>query len=419
MNRVQVIAKLMAPIAIKHDRQSERSTSVRSVSGTLVRGALASVYLQRHGEVDDAFKHLFMNEDSCRFGPLDPGINQFPLTAVACKREGIKHALADLLWFRIAQHHTASVLSQSAQVPWRKCASCEADLKGHEGFWSGEDGGEIIRDGGARYHVAAHVGIDRHSRTAAESIFYTLEALVPSGEPQDLYGWIMADRAALTTLRTLLDAEERRISVGHHRTRGYGDVELRLDAVMPPVNASAASGGAAWTRWSHELVQCLGSAPFFVPDVDAHDFYFSLSFPTGAIIVDRFLRYTLDPSDMISWLARMPCVDDAFPLSARPVRQLPFGGSMIWVAAITRHERVRGWNAAHGLPRQDEWAVARGAVYVYRFTGSEEQRQQLIQELVSTSETGIGLRRNEGFGMMVVSDDFHRRFYRQQSGGTN
>ena len=87
---------------------------------------------------------------------------------------------------------------------------------------------------------------------------------------------------------------------------------------------------------------------------------------------------------------------------------------MRWIAAVTRHERLRGWNAAHGLPRQDEWVVERGAVYVYRFTGTATEREALIEQLATLSEKGVGLRRNEGFGMVIVSDNFHRQFCQQE-----
>lgn len=80
------------------------------------------------------------------------------------------------------------------------------------------------------------------------------------------------------------------------------------------------------------------------------------------------------------------------------------------MAAVTRHELLRGWNAAHGLPRQDEWMVARGAVYVYCFHGTVEQRKPLTERLVELSRNGTGLRRNEGFGMTIVSDQFHARY---------
>ena len=55
MTKVRVHARLLAPLVIKRDRQSERSAGVRSASGTVVRGALASSYLQRYGRADEAF----------------------------------------------------------------------------------------------------------------------------------------------------------------------------------------------------------------------------------------------------------------------------------------------------------------------------------------------------------------------------
>ena len=410
MKKVLVKAKLLAPVAIKRDRQSERSGSVRSLTGTSVRGALASVYLQQHGKVDDNFKHLFLDERACRFGPLDPGPEIFPLTAAACKREGTKHALVDQLWYRIAQHHTEGNLPENAEIAWQQCGKCEADLKGHHGFWH-ENNGCLSENASDKHHVAAHVGIDRHTNTAAESILYTLEALLPSCEKKDLSGWLMVDDNALTTLKTLLKAEGNRISIGHHRTRGYGDVCLQLGE---PIGTENSADEGNWEEWSSELITFLNSSPLSVPEITPEDFYFSLSFPTGAVLVDRFLRYTIDPADMISWLPAMLSVDEAFPMTTRSTHQLSTGGRLRWVTAVTKHERLRGWNAAHGLPRQDEWMVARGAVCVYCFKGTPEERNALIQQLKTLSEEGVGVRRNEGFGTVLVCDDFHRRYANQQ-----
>ena len=413
MKKAPITAKLLAPVAIKRDRQSERSEGVRSIAGTVVRGALAAIYLQHHGQVDNTFSHLFLNDASCRFGPLDPGPNHFPLTAASCKREGIKHTLGDLLWFRIAQHYMMGRIPEEAESAWRQCNSdkCQADLKGHEGFW--EEKNNCLREMSSdRHHVAAHVGIDRHTATAAESIFYTLESIVPSGEAEDLHGWLMADDKAIADLQKLLKAEDYRISVGHHRTRGYGDVRLQLGETIKISGPQSRPG--RWEQWSGDLINFLSSSPFSVPDLDAEDFYFSLSFPTGAVFVDRFLRYSIDPADMIPWLCPMASVDTSFPMQNRPIRQLSSGGTVRWIAAVTRHERLRGWNSAHGLPRQDEWNVARGSVYAYHFRGTTEEREALIQQLAILSEEGVGLRRNEGFGVVLVSDDFHCRFCNQE-----
>ena len=410
MKDVRVGAQLLAPVSIKRDRQSERSEGVPSVGGTLVRGALASLYLQRHERADGEFARLFLNEATCRFGPLDPGPRIFPLTAVSCKREGLGHTLADHLWFRVAQHHLAGPAPNAAGGPWR-CAQCDADLKPQKGFWRDHDGRALEMRNGA-HQVSTHVGIDRRTGTAAESMFYTLEALAPSGTETDLYGWLSADDAALHALRRLLQEEGWRISVGHARTRGYGDMRLRLD--QPVDREDAPTRVRRWRQWSDDLARFLASPPLSVRDLVPDGFYFSLSFPAGAVIVDRVLRYTLDSAAMIDWLPPMPAVAVAFPLHERPARRLESGGEVRWIAAATGHEHLRGWNAAHGLPRQDEWAVARGAVYVYRFEGSPHQREEIIARLVSLSEDGAGLRRNEGFGAVDVSDQFHRRFCNQE-----
>ena len=415
VRKVPITARLLAPVAIKRDRQSERSASVRSVAGTLVRGALAALYLQQHGQADATFGRVFLNEATCRFGPLDPGPHLFPLTAASCKRERLRHALTDLLWWRVAQHHLAGPLTEEAETGWRQCARCGADLKAQDGFWRDDDG-RLREMTGDRHETAAHVGIDRRTGTAAESMFYTLEALVPSGADADLYGWLKANDEALDAVRRILRAEDGRISIGHARTRGYGDALLRLGE---PAAAEDEQGLQArvdrWSRWSRELNELLAAPPFSLADRAPDSFFFGLSFPTGAVLVDRFLRYTLDPAAMIDWLPPMPTVAAAFPLKDRPARRLDTGGEVRWITAVTGHERLRGWNAAHGLPRQDEWMVARGAAYVYRFEGGQRQREALFARLGALAEDGVGLRRNEGFGVVAVSDEFHRRFHRQEA----
>ena len=411
MKKVPVTAQLRAPVAIKRARQSERSESIDFVAGTMVRGALASIYLQHFGETDELFERLFLDETSCRYGPLDPGPHHFPLTSSVCKRGGIAHALVDQLWLRIAQHGSPGFGLGDSEAPWHSCLDCGAELKEHSGFW-GPGLNPRCEIGEVQRNVTAHVGIDRNTATAADSIFYTLEAMVPSGRDVDLYGWLEADDTRLTALKRLLQEEDSCISVGHHRTRGYGDIHLQLGDAAEREDATQHM--EEWEQWSRNLLSFLNSLPVSINGFDTEIFCFSLSFPTGAILMDQFLRYSLDPADMIPWLSPMPAVESAFPQQNRPTRELESGGILRWLTAKTRHERLRGWNAAHGLPRQDEWMVERGAVYVYCFQGNKEQRGALGTQLETLARDGVGLRRNEGFGTVVVSDAFHQRFHQQE-----
>ena len=412
MKKIGITAKLLSPVVIKSDWKSEHAEGGRYITGTVLRGALATLYLQHNGQVDETFSSLFLNEGSCRFGPLDPGMKNSPLTAAVCKREGTEHALVDLLWYQVVQHYMAGRMPRDIGVDWRQCKACNLDLKGHAGFWNEGANNSLQEMGASRHHVATHVGIDRHTVTAAESILYTPESLLPSGEAEDLYGWLMVDDPAFANLHQLLAAEDYRISVGQHRTRGYGYMCITLGEVDDSDDSEAHP--ECWKKWSLDLIDFLSNQPFSVPELDSEDFYFSLSFPTGAVFVDKFLRYSLDPASMIPWLSSMSSVDDAFPVEDRPTLQPSFGGKVRWIAAVTRHEHLHGWNAAQGLPRQDEWGVARGSVYVYCFRGTAEERETLIGELMSLSKDGVGLRRNEGFGTVIISDDFHRQFRNQE-----
>jgi CRISPR-associated protein Csx10 len=308
-----------------------------------------------------------------------------------------KHGIVDLL--------AALVRSRLSGRPWphERCRVCEHELKAHSGFWHLKGDGEPTEPKRRwRRTVAAHVGIDRYTHTAAESIFFTLPALEPEpsadGQRAVLYGWVDAENDAREALQKLLTDEDHILRIGHARTRGYGRVRLTIGQEVPPAPVD-------YSAWSREM---LARAAEGLPDLD-RNFLFTLSMPTGAILVDDLLRYTLDPAGMVPWLPPLPPPDAAVRTFDLPGKE--FAGGRLWcVTAVAHHERLRGWNAAHGLPRQDEWAVTRGSVYAYLYEGDASGQAALQERLRDLEARGLGARRNEGFGRVVVCDDFHRRF---------
>jgi CRISPR-associated Csx10 family RAMP protein len=411
MNRHRLTATLLSPLVVRKERQSQRSEGVSSLPGTLVRGALARLYLEQRGEADKVFQQLFVDEQTCRYGPLDPGERVFPRSAASCKREGGfategKHGMIDLLWSRIARR----LLGKELPEPWRKnsmgCCypKCDNDLKAKEGFWTIADG--VRREAANRWLRGSdtHVGIDRFTHSAQESILYSLPTLQPRDEAIALVGWLDADPAEVQQLRQLLAEEAGEIRIGHARTRGYGLVRLEIGEVIQPTPSDR-------TAWSEALIGLLGRVG--LPFDPARHFFFSLGLPTGALLFDQVLRYSLDPAGMVSWLPPLPPPDATKPVLDFPAT--PFEGGKLWcLTAIASHERLRGWNAAHGLPRQDEWIVSRGAVYAYLFEGDESSRASLLSRLNELETSGLGGRRNEGFGDVVVSDEFHSDYHTQE-----
>jgi len=412
VKRYRVEAELASPLVIRRERQSQRSEGAQSITGTLLRGAFAQAWLQRHGAPDASFTRLFLDEHACRFGPLDPAVRVIPRTAFSCKRvpgfrEDGKHGVVDQLVPLLR-----SRLGQTSAEPER-CRVCGQDLKAFSGFWQLKSNGEPTEPKGLwRRTVAVHVGIDRLTHTAAERILFTLPVLEPkaqdsketpdAGEKSRLHGWIAAADDVLPALQELLRDQEQILRIGHARTRGYGRVRVTIGEEL-----SAAP--VDWAAWSREILQ--RAAPQLA--AEGRYFLFTLSLPTGAILVDDLLRYTLDPAGMVPWLPPLPPPEPTLQTFDLPGKE--FAGGRLWcVMAVAHHERLRGWNAAHGLPRQDEWLVTRGSVYVYLYEGDNDGQAELHAKLRQLEADGLGARRNEGYGQVLICDDFHRRFAPQQ-----
>jgi CRISPR-associated protein Csx10 len=72
---------------------------------------------------------------------------------------------------------------------------------------------------------------------------------------------------------------------------------------------------------------------------------------------------------------------------------------------------VTGWNIALKLPKEDEVAISKGSVFLFVTkpgeTISEPEVKPLSDLLEQIEKSGIGERRNEGFGKVRICDEFH------------
>jgi hypothetical protein len=57
----------------------------------------------------------------------------------------------------------------------------------------------------------------------------------------------------------------------------------------------------------------------------AKHLFFSLGLPTGALLLDEVLRYSLDPSGLVAWLPPLPRPDATRPVLGLPAKPFEDG----------------------------------------------------------------------------------------------
>ena len=64
-----------------------------------------------------------------------------------------------------------------------------------------------------------------------------------------------------------------------------------------------------------------------------------------------------------------------------------------------------GWSDLWRLPKPDDIAISMGSVSLFGL--SVPLNDDIVQALLQMQEEGIGARRREGFGRLLVSSSFH------------
>lgn len=376
----RMIAALKSPLTIQLNRQSSDSQTLKHLPGSTLRGALAGKYLRGVGSSDDdGFKTLFLQNPAAFPNLLPLALESadsrvLPLSVVSCKRQtgfaaAGKHGVSDLL----AEKTAARI--DPAFDPEKRCPHCREDMKPLEGFWN--NALTRPRSGQPTLIAKRHTGIDRDTGTVSLSNFFTTQAMADhfkeekTGDfhPQRLTGSLRLDSAQVDALIPLLEGP---VFAGGDRTRGYGELEISIEADPRPPSTPDLQ---EWSdRFTAKAAPLLTNGPEMPPGL-----YFTLDLESDAILVDPFLRPTHTP----------PINLDGVSL----------------VMKMARGKTIRGWNAAWGLPKPDEMAVAMGSVFLYRFTGSGVD--ELASFLQGLLDSGIGLRKEEGFGRISICNPLH------------
>lgn len=421
MPRLKIILRARNPLALGSGLAVGSVQESRDyVAGSVWRGAVAQAMLQAQNRVRHAgrpvsgapepdFAELFWGEQAARFGFLYPASSSgvaampIPLTVRSCKQKpGFApsgHGVYDGLLNRLRE-------AAAGQQPYSRssehCARCEHNqgrLERKRGFMN-RTSADQNDYGEARVERRAfvRVGLNRLTETAQEEVLYTIEALVPTqggrGEGEDDYpsltfiGSWSGNTAQRQTLLDKLaeyrlpDSDGYNLTVGTARARGMGAAVLHLESGDDddPVNDLAA-------RLDH--FQPITDGRFTDPD----HLFAALTLRSPLLLVDE---------------RGLPATELTGALLRAYHPQAPANLEVLADYSVLERETWTGWAAAWGLPKPVTTVISAGSVIVMR--APTAQRAELLDYLATLAAEGLGERRAEGFGEVLVCDSFHIAF---------
>ena len=428
------------PLAIRSDHAPEGAETSAFIPGTTVIGSLAAVNRLLSYKDDTEFAKLFLLENvsyphlypasfrSQELHDANTPVYPIPKTAQSCKRfkgfrdigdedrkpgedeaHGVRDSLLDWAMFKIgSKPGEEDIASLSALEAFKYCSyphphheddnECGIPLDSLDGYyrWSST---KPLRRGLAKAdtRLQAHTGINRASGIVQDGILYSREVFeegvrfwgmvnaVDDAE-ESFKNFIVYVRSKDIILRNERKQVQGLVRIGTGRTRGLGKVEIEIhpqdneqdafDAFKKRLDLFNCAVHARAETYSYTNIQ---------------PYYFALTLHSPVILHDELLRYrgTIDGATLAQELG-----------ASEEIPQF----HLLYQSADVK--RVSGWQELWGTPRTNEYALDSGSVFL--FSSPQEADDSWLRPLFELEQRGLGRRRAEGYGRILISDPFHR-----------
>lgn len=222
-----------------------------------------------------------------------------------------------------------------------------------------------------------HVGINRARMVAEDSLLFTQTALdfVEAGGGNEFLATVRVPAELEQLLRSKIPQQT---TIGRGRSRGYGDISLKVGDVPDGYPTVAERLGRMQERF-HEALRVFdpGLAERLSGTV------VTLTLRSPAIMTERSVPVRFP----------QPATVD-LPSNTVPLR------------AWARTEIVGGWDGAMQMPKRTRLALRAGSVLCY-FVPDAVDSAELLTSLQQIENDGIGSDRGSGYGETTVCADFH------------
>ncbi|MDH7487490.1 MAG: hypothetical protein QHJ81_14600 [Anaerolineae bacterium] len=386
-------------------RQAAQGGATRSrdyIPGSVLRGALAGALLRAGHSSDSAWFQTLFSQELVRYGCLYPTEEEavtatwpLPPTAWSCKiQSGFLPQQGTLPSPEDAHGVLDTLVSQLAHT-WLKHERCQHDGCGSlreplGGYYAQREDGSYLQPTHSR-RLITRTAISGRWGSARHGSLHTVEAIE---DGQAFVGFVhVADSAAQDARRALQQVRDTgALRLGLGLSRGLGQVDISS------IDEEEGHLGLAQPLSERWRVPDLSQ---HISGLSAERFAFSITLYSDAILLDDFGRY------------QVALNEEAWRRILRYAGQPP-AGLANWPQSIRYHwgataaHPVYNWRFAPGWGKRssEELAVTRGSVFVC--TALRQEEAAVLALLERLEATGIGRRRAEGFGQIVVGHPWHR-----------
>jgi len=393
--------KTESPISLREGRELISHATLDYISGSVIWGTLAAAHAAfRQNQTE--FDAFFFNEQ-VKFGNFYPALFErdalkgnsdpvypLPNTALSCKRfsgfkadgkvddraedqpHGVWDGLVAWTLFALSQSQNMDVF-----VDLQRCPDCnhQETLDHFDGFYRDNQKGQWGR-AKPKTEIRTRTGINRRWGTVEQGIIYNREVIAKGTR---FWG-------ILETSPDMGDAfyefvqevqEYGMLRLGNNRTRGLGNVTLELNKAE--AFDSTDNLKERVIQFNAKLQEQAKQHDLELP----HAGYIPLTLSSDVILTDSLLRYQRTITAHHLAEAGIP------------------GAELIYQNSKTK--TVLGWHNLWGLPKADELAISMGAVFLFGF----KQPFTDWSALLELQTQGLGSRRREGFGQLMIANPFH------------
>jgi CRISPR-associated protein Csx10 len=260
-------------------------------------------------------------------------------------------------------------LGATFPVPFRlTCARCHNRMERLSGWYVKQSNFEMVT---TEKLPQTKVALSRPRRASEMEMLYSVTAL----RPQVFVGKVWGDHAVVDLLIQACQTS----GLGGLTSRGYGRVKVAKTAIdTEPLRARVTAFNQRLAQVWDELrtLAWRSRVPTAPPG-----WYFSIDLVSPAILCDVY-----------------GCPSLRLNLSLHGTTHEP-----VFFAASSALES--GWSTAWGLPKAVQLAAHAGSTYVFRV---ERETEELYEALEELENVGVGDRRDEGYGDVLVCHPFHR-----------